>query len=165
MGHEAETVSRDAEIPAFGSYPLDVAALLPGLRWPEQVEIRAGKHFVWPRYEVRNPAGRLRIAHPNVERVDLEPDPRIPELGNLLGKAFLLPAPVLPIDRFRSLALPTPMSTAPRDLPIAAILYDADGREAARHAFGRLPRDHAARLDDDPMLGGRDLLPGHRHET
>src|SRR3546814_13635896 len=90
--------------------------------------------------------------------------PRIPELGNLLGKAFLLPAPVLPIDRFRSLALPTPMSTAQRDLPIAAILYDADGREAARHAFGRLPRDHAALPDVDAMLDGRDLLQGYGPE-
>src|SRR3546814_3611361 len=115
--------------------------------------------------DLRNPAGRLRIAHPDLERGDLEPDPRIPELGNLLGKAFLLPAPVLPIDRFRSLALPTPMSTAQRDLPIAAILYDADGREAARHAFGRLPRDHAALLDVDAMLDGRDLLQGYGHET
>src|SRR3546814_5986745 len=52
-----------------------------------------------PRYEViANGAmkpPRRRIAHANVERVDLKPDPRIPELSNLLGKGFILPAPIL----------------------------------------------------------------------
>src|SRR4029079_7776158 len=91
--------------------------------------------------------GRRHIAHVNVERIDLKPDPRIAELGNLMGKGFLLPAPILPPDRWRSIALPTPMATCQTALPIAGIVIDGSGREVARHAFGNLPRDHAVMLD------------------
>lgn len=137
----------DREVPAFGSYALDTRDLLPDARWPQQIEVQAGKHMVRPRYEVLSDNGRGRIAHVNVERVDLEPDPRIPELANLMGKGFLLPAPVLPPDRFRSLVLPTPMASRQDNLPIAALVYDSNGREIAAQAFGCLPRDHAEALD------------------
>ena len=154
----------DREIPPFGSYPVDVSSLLPGLRWPAQIEIRAGKHFVRPRYEVITDAGRQRIAHANVERADLEPDPRIPEIGNLLGKSYVLPAPILPTDRFRSIALPTPMATGQRNLPLAAIVYDHEGREVARRRFGCLPRDHECALNADDLLNGGGNLPsGYGH--
>jgi hypothetical protein len=144
----------DAEIPPFGSCALDVASLLPDVVWPAQIEIQAGKHFVRPRYEVASGNGRTRISHPNVERVDLVADPKIPEIGNLLGKSYILPAPVLPMARYRSSALPTPMSTAQTDLPVAAIVYDPAGKEVARHGFGRLPRDHAELLDLDQLVNG-----------
>src|SRR5262249_24723578 len=90
---EARPVAR--EIPPFASYAVDVGALLPELAFPEQIEVKAGKYFVRPRYEVVGPRAR-RIAHVNVERTDLKPDPRIAELDNLMGKGFILPAPVLP---------------------------------------------------------------------
>lgn len=159
-----ETARLDREIPAFGTYALDVASLLPGLSWPAQIEIAAGKHFVRPRYEVVRGAHR-RIAHPNVERQDLKPDPQIPELGNLLGKSYILPAPILPTERFRSIALPTPMSTAQRNLPLAAVLYDSRGKEVARRRLGCLPRDHAATLDADVLLNGKSggLAGGYGH--
>ena len=51
MGDAGFTLLENA-IPPFGSYALDVASLLPDLRWPAQIEIYAGKHFVRPRYEV-----------------------------------------------------------------------------------------------------------------
>ncbi|MBL4721817.1 MAG: hypothetical protein JKY20_11900 [Alphaproteobacteria bacterium] len=145
------------DVPPFGGVALDVASLLPNLKWPAQIEIKAGKHFVRPRYEVitkdtESGAQRRRISHPNVERTDLAPDPAILSLSPSLGKGFLLPAPILPIDRFRTLALPTPMSTGQSDLPVAAILYDRDGAELARHNFGRLERGHAALLDVDSLL-------------
>ncbi|MEZ5668038.1 MAG: hypothetical protein R3F55_11510 [Alphaproteobacteria bacterium] len=164
----AEEAAFDRAVPAYGTAPLDVADLLPGLRWPEQVEITAGRHFVRPRYEVLEDAGpdgvgRQRIAHPNVQRIDLKPDPKIRELANLLGKGHLLPAPVLPVDRFRSIALPTPMARGQADLPLAAILYDRDGREVGRRAFGRLPRDHAAALDAAELLDSRALPGGYGH--
>jgi len=142
----------EREVPPFGTYALDTAELLPGARWPQQLEIRAGKHFVRPRYEVipansgtapaspRESGGRRRIAHVNVERTDLKPDPRIPELANLMGKGFLLPAPLLPPERFRTSVLPTPMATCQRNLPIALLVYDSGGRERARRPFGCLPR-------------------------
>ncbi|HAA91459.1 MAG TPA: hypothetical protein DCE33_03375, partial [Rhodospirillaceae bacterium] len=114
----------DEEVPAFGSYPLDVAKLQPDVAWPAHLEVHAGKHFVRPRYEVTTREGRLRISHPNVERTDLTPDEKIPELNNLMGKGFLLPAPILPLDRFKTSLLPTPMATCQESLPIAAIAYD-----------------------------------------
>ena len=43
-----------------------------------------------------SPASGRRIAHVNVERADLRPDPKLPDLAALLGKGYLLPAPVLP---------------------------------------------------------------------
>ena len=143
-------------VPAFGSYALDVAELLPAAKWPQQIEIRAGKHFVRPRYEVIDTApahrGRRRIAHPNVEREDLKPDPKIAELGNLMGKGYLLPAPVLPLKDWRSTALPTPMATCQSELPVAALLFDSAGREVARHRFGRLKRRDSVAVEADDLL-------------
>ena len=58
-------------------------------------------------------------------------DPGIAELSNLLGKVFHLPAPVLPMSRFSSEALATPMSTA-------------------EHVAGRLDRIRTGRRGSDP---------------
>ena len=134
----------------FATLALDVATLLPQARWPQQIEIVAGKYMVRPRYEVC--AGkRRRIAHVNVERTDLKPDPALPELGNLLGKGYLLPAPILPSKRWRSIALPTPMARAQAELPIALVAYDVAGHEIARHRFGRLQRRDSVALDIDEI--------------
>ncbi len=67
-------------IGAFATKSLSVSQLLPAARWPQQVEIRAGKHFVRPRYEVLRKNGRRRIAHPNVERNDLKLDAQLADL-------------------------------------------------------------------------------------
>ena len=142
----------DREIPAFGTYPVDVGDVLPNLNWPEQIELQAGKHVVRPRYEMVSATGRHRIAHVNVERTDLTGDPAIPGLAAHLGKGYLLPAPVLPTDRFESVVLPTPMSTAQSSLPVALTLYDADGTEVLRHPMGVLGRDHAAMLEATALL-------------
>jgi len=159
----SEIALLDEEIPGYATRALSVAELLPGARWPEQLEIQAGKHFVRPRYEVTE-GNRRRIAHANVERADLKPDPGIADLGNLMGKGFILPAPVLPPDRWRSIALPTPMSTTQAKLPIAALLIDPSGRERARHDFGRLPRDHAEALDMGALANdGAILEDGYGH--
>lgn len=152
----------DGPIAPFATVALDVAALLPEARWPSQMEVQAGKHMVRPRYEVlRN--GQRRIAHVNVERTDLKPDPRIAELGNLIGKGFLLPAPVLPLNRWRSVALPTPMATCQKELPVSAILYDRSGQEVTRHRFGRLARQDSVALDVDQWLDGRALASDYGH--
>lgn len=153
-------------IPAFGTYPLDVSALLPKARWPQQVEVQAGKHFVRPRYEITNlRTGRSRIAHANVERVDLKVDPRLSELSGLLGKGFLLLGPILPTDRYRTWFLPTPMSTTQTHLPIQAAIVDAAGTEVARHRFGNLPRAESEALDVGALLAreGATLPSGRGH--
>jgi hypothetical protein len=140
---------------AFATRRLNAAELLPRARWPQQIEIRAGKHLVRPRYEVLRKNGHQRIAHPNVEREDLRPDPQLPELGSLLGKGFILPAPVLPLDRFRSMILPTPMSTAQTRLPVKLVIYDAAGRKAAEQSFGNLSRSDSVAFAANEILNGR----------
>ncbi len=159
---DARVQSIEREIAPFATYALDLAQALPAARWPQQIEMRAGKYMVRPRYEVVR-EGKRRIAHVNVERTDLAPDPRIPELGNLLGKGYLLPAPVLPRDTWRSLALPTPMATTQQDLPVGIIVYDGSGREAARHRFGRLLRRHSVAVDLDEIINGAELPAGYGH--
>jgi len=159
MGEEA-CVALPEVIGPFASHAVDVARLLPGLAWPRQIEIRAGKHVVRPRYEVI--AGeRRRIAHVNVERADLEPDPQLPRLAETLGKGYLLPAPVLPRGEWESFLLPTPMALAQRELPIAVLVYDPDGNEIARVPLGRLPRDHACALSLDEISDGLGPAYGH----
>jgi len=124
-----------------------VADVLPDSVWPQQIEISAGKHFVRPRYEITTSAGDRRIAHANVERVDLKPDPGILDLRNLMGKGYILPAPILPTDTWNSVALPTPMSTCQSELPVALLTIDSEGRETGRLPLGRLRRDHARQID------------------
>ena len=151
MGHE-RVAWLEREVPAFGVHALDTRDLLPEARWPQQIEVRAGKHFVRPRYEVFVAEGRSRIAHANVERNDLKPDPHIPELGNLMGKGYILPAPVLPRAGFRSIVLPTPMATCQETLPLRAVVYDRDGQELGARRLGALPRDHAVAFDAGELL-------------
>lgn len=147
MGDE-RVVTIDESIGPFATRVIDVAELLPDLAWPAQIELRAGKHVVRPRYEVIE-HGRRRIAHVNVERADLKPNPELPRLRETLGKGYLLPAPILPRGEWQSLLLPTPMAVAQDELPIAALVYDPAGNEIARHRFGRLRRGHRAELDLD----------------
>ncbi|HEY5047309.1 MAG TPA: hypothetical protein VII49_04740 [Rhizomicrobium sp.] len=161
MGSNA-IVRLDETLAPFATRALHVSELLPELRWPRQIEIHAGKHFVRPRYEVTSQNGHSRIAHPNVERADLKPDPNLARLGNLLGKGHILPAPILPLDRFSSVALPTPMSTAQDHLPVKALVYDAKGVRVAEHRFGNLPRDHGAVLDVSALALGK-LTTGYGH--
>jgi hypothetical protein len=155
MGAEAP-VTLDRAIAPFASVALDVADLLPGLHWPAQVELRAGRHFVRPRYEVVQ-NGRTRIAHVNVERADLTPDRGIPALSNLLGRGYLLPFPVLPRGRFTTVVQPTPMAESQADLPIRIDVFDPAGRLVAERFLGRLPRNHDLALD----LAELDAAGGH----
>jgi hypothetical protein len=155
MGAEAP-VPVSVEIPPFASVPIDVSTLMPGLSWPAQIELRSGRHVVRPRYEIRRD-GRTRIAHMNVERADLLPDPGIKSLSNLLGRGYLLPFPILPPDRFRSIVQPTPMAEQQRNLPIRIDVFDREGRAVAQRFLGRLPRDHDLAFDLDDLASA----PGH----
>jgi len=150
----------DEPIAGFATRVLDVAELLPDLAWPAQIELHAGKHMVRPRYEVIK-SERRRIAHVNVERGDLKPNPELPGLAATLGKGYLLPAPILPRDEWQSVVLPTPMAVTQAELPIAAIAYDPEGREVARQQLGRLPRAHRSELDLDPLAAS--LSDGYGH--
>ena len=147
----------------FASVALDVATLLPGLRWPAQIELRSGRHMVRPRYEVVR-GGRTRIAHANVERADLRPDPGIPALPPQLGRGYLLPVPVLPRAAFRTLIQPTPMAERQASLPVRLDVFGPDGTPAASHFLGCLPRNHDVAVDLDDLLPEGALAGGGHAE-
>jgi hypothetical protein len=162
MGAEVP-VPIDREIPPFASYPLNVSELLPGLHWPSQIELRAGRHVVRPRYEVRR-NGRTRIAHINIERSDLRADPGIRTLSAALGRGFLLPFPVLPRATFRTSVLPTPMAVSEMNLPLRLDVFANEGAKVAEHYLGVLSRNHEVALDLDAVLGLDSLGEGGHAE-
>lgn len=141
----------DQVIPGFGCSAINVKDLLPSASWPQQIEVQAGKHFVRPRYEVVT-SERRRIAHANVERTDLKSDPELKKLGVVFGKGFILPAPILPLKDWDTLALPTPMATTQQNLPITFIVYDSSGDEMGRHPFGNLARRDSKVFDVSKWL-------------
>ena len=153
------------EVPAFGCHAVDIGTIMPGIKWPEQIEIKAGRYFVRPRYEVKAPTGRIRFGHVNVERTDLVPDANLPKLGERMGKGYILPLPVLPLADYRATFLPTPMTTTTRELPVAFVIYDADGEEVARRSLGRLPRRSSVPVEVDALLAeaGAALGAGFGH--
>jgi hypothetical protein len=144
------------EVAPFASVAVDVAELLPGLHWPAQIELRTGRHVVRPRYEIHR-GGHTRIAHVNVERADLRPDPGIRTLSNLLGRGYILPFPVLPPVDFRTIVQPNPMAERQDSLPVRLDVFTSDGRLAAQRFLGNLPRDHDLALD----LADLDADAGH----
>jgi hypothetical protein len=143
----------DREVGPFATVALDVGAMLPDATWPDQIEIRAGRHIVRPRYEVTR-VGRTRIAHVNVERDNLQPDPGISHLSPLLGRGYLLPFPILDRAQFRSIVQPTPMATTQKNLPLRLDVFDTAGRRVAQRFLGCLPRDHAVALEVDDVAAG-----------
>ncbi len=151
-----QPVSYSQALGPFATVALNVRDFLPGLRWPAQIEVRAGRHVVRPRYEITR-ADRVRIAHVNVERDNLKPDPGIPTMPADLGRGYLLPFPILPRARFRSIVQPTPMSTAQANLPIRMDVFDREGRKVHERFLGRLPRAHDLALDFDDI----DVEAGH----
>ena len=153
MGAETPVVYAH-EIGPFATVGLDVADLLPDLRWPAQIELRAGRHMVRPRYEVTR-GDRTRIAHVNVERADLRPDPAIPGLAAELGRGFLLPFPVLDPARFRTIVQPTPMAETQATLPLRLDVFASDGTKLAERFLGNLPRNHGLALDLDDVPEAR----------
>ena len=161
MGAEAP-VSLPRFVPGYATVAVDVAELLPGVRWPAQIEVRAGRHVVRPRYEVIR-SGRVRIAHVNVERADLKPDAAIRALSNLLGRGFLLPFPVLPRKHFRSIVQPNPMAESQATLPLRLEVFDASGAAVVGRFLGCLPRRHDLALDLDTLLPDRALFDEGGH--
>ena len=161
MGDE-KIVRLDREIAPFGTYRLSVSELLPNARWPQQIEIQAGKHFVRPRYEITSGNGHMRIAHPNVERSDLKPDAKLPQL-KLMGKGHILPAPLLPTERFTTWVLPTPMSTSLKYLPVKVMIYSARGTLVMEHSFGNMKRSDSVALNLNDLLKDQKIESGYGH--
>jgi len=160
MGAEAPLAINE-EIPPFATCPIDVADFFPRLRWPAQLEFRAGRHVVRPRYEVTG-NGRTRIAHINVERADLLDDPGIKNLHPALGRGFLLPFPILDRAAYKTIVQPTPMAERERNMPLRLDVFAPDGGKLAEKFLGVLPRDHETAIDLDDVLGP-DMLPHGGH--
>jgi hypothetical protein len=152
MGAE-QPVALTEEVGPFATVAVDVARVLPELRWPAQIELRAGRHVVRPRYEVTR-GERVRIAHVNVERGDLKPDPVIARLPGQLGRGYLLPFPVLPRERFRSIVQPTPMAVSQTTLPLRLDVFDEAGNKQAERFLGCMARNHDVALEVDDVSAG-----------
>ena len=170
MGEE-RVVALAEPIGPFASRAVDVAELLPDLAWPRQIELRAGKHVVRPRYEVLA-GGRRRIAHVNVERDDLLPDPELPDLGALLGKGFAEPRSgssrigtqigALDIDVRDAAPLAGENLVARPDDMLAGAQFDLPRPEKIRQQLGDIDRAAGERPE---RLGQRDdALLAHRVE-
>jgi len=155
----SERVRYAKPIPPFATQPINVTQLLPAARYPDQIEIDAGRYFVRPRYEVvrnrtrsANAPAHRRIAHANVERTDLRPDTALPKLHKALGRGYIMPLPVLPLARFATHMLPTPMACAQKNLPLRADLFAPDGTLCAQKFLGKIPRARSTCLKLDDWL-------------
>ncbi len=153
------------EIPPFATREIDVSVLLPQARWPAQIEITAGRHFVRPRFETKDHRGHRRIAHANVERTDLKPDPELTNAEKVMGKGYIMPLPVLPCGEFKSVMVPTPMARTQRELPLRAELIDASGKSVDSLYLGRIPRRQSLEINIEKWLTEiNDVLPsGYGH--
>ncbi len=148
-----QPVTLNEAIPPFATRAVDTRAVLPALAWPDQIEILAGRHIVRPRYEIAR-AGRLRMAHVNVERDNLRPDAGIATLSPLLGRGYLLPFPVLNRNQFRTIVQPTPMATTQANLPLRLDVFDTEGTRVAQRFLGCLSRDQSIAIEVDDVPEG-----------
>jgi hypothetical protein len=162
MGAEAP-VAIQIDIPPFATLAVDVADHLPALHWPSQIELRAGRYTIRPRYEVRQNY-RTRIAHMNVERSDLRADPGINTLSAALGRGFILPFPILPRPQYNTAVLPTAMSTGSLANPLRIDIFSDDGAKIAEQYLGALPRKHRMACDLDVALQADQLSRGGHAE-
>ncbi len=154
MGSD-ETVAFDRPIAPFATCPVDVAKLFPHVRWPRQLEVHAGRYVVRPRYEVVDRKGRRWIAHTNVERTDLKSDLDIATISKTMGKGYILPIPILPVDRWQSIVLPTPMSTCQQDVALTLLVYNSNGRQMVKHPLGKSDRGSIKDIHITQLLGKR----------
>ena len=157
MGPDSRS-TLNQDVGPFATVALDVADFLPDVHWPAQVEIRAGRHVVRPRYEVTQ-NDRMRIAHVNVERDNLRSDPAHPRAAARDGARL---HPALPHSASRPLPL---RSSSRRRCPRRSatcrsgwMCSTPDGTQARRRRFlGCLPRDHALAMDMEEF----DVDQGH----
>jgi hypothetical protein len=162
MGADAP-VAINEEIGPFATRAIDVSRYLPQVNWPSQIEVRAGRHVMRPRYEVTRNA-RTRIAHVNVERSDLRPDPQLKMLSPELGRGYLLPFPILPRTKFRTIVQPNPMAVSESNTPLRLELFATDGSKVAERYLGVLPRNHDLALDLDTVIPAGSLSDGGHAE-
>ncbi len=155
-----EFTAIDRRIPAYGTAAIDPQDYFPGLSWPTQFEIRADKFCCRPRYEIAYGAGYRSAAHVNIERTDLKPAPDIAGMTRLLGKGFILPAPLLPLADWSSTVLPTPMATWADGIALTLRAYDPDGAQVMETPLGKRGRGDQIAIALDQALGDPARLEG-----
>lgn len=151
MGKDDVSYRLPESISPFASLPISLQQALPGVCWPCQVEVKAGRYCVRPRYEVVRQTRRT-ISHINVEREDLAPDPKWPRIASHFGKGYLLTCPLFPLSQFHQKLLPTPMSRLYTQAPVKVSAYTAEGKRFAEKWLGNLPRSHRHTLDISEWL-------------
>jgi hypothetical protein len=102
------------------------------------------------------------IAHANVERSDIVPEPVPPAVLAAFGKGPLVVAPLPPPERWRTHVLPTPMARHRTPQALVVRARDPEGREIACRSLGALPRDHAVALDLGDVIAPGDR-PAYGH--
>jgi len=148
------------EIPPYGTAAIDIGEAFPDVAWPGQLEVRANKYFCRPRYEIVMADGHRSTAHPNVERTDLKPAADLPEATGILGKGFILPGPLLPVENWTSIVLPTPMASWQDGVALILRAYDSDGALVVEQPLGKRARGDSAAIEIDRLLDGRAALAG-----
>jgi hypothetical protein len=156
----AEFTPVDREIPAYGTVAIEAAEYFPGVSWPRQFEIRADRYFCRPRYEIEYGGGYRSAAHVNIERTDLKAEHDIAEMTRLLGKGFILPAPLLPVDDWSTSVLPTPMATWEDGIALTLRAYDPEGVQVMETPLGRRSRGDQVAVALDQALGDPARLNG-----
>jgi len=94
----------------------------------------------------------------------LQPDPGIKTLHREMGRGFLLPFPILPRGRFKTIVQPTPMATSELNMPLRLDVFAPDGAQVAEKFLGLLPRNHNVALDLDEVLPAGALPDGGHAE-
>jgi len=119
-------LSLDSDLAPFASYPL----CLPDSETAActQVMVDCGYQLIRPRYEV-NTGQRRRIAHVNVYREDLNADQDYRNHELELGSGYMLTAPVLDPEEYKTEFLVTPMSPAQNSLCLNLSTFGHDGTE------------------------------------
>jgi len=145
----------------FATIPLNVTDLLPDEKWGGQLEIHAGKYLVRPRYEITGPGSKRRIAHVNVERTDLVPDPNLAKIRGLVGKGYLLPAPILPTSEYSVTVLWTPMATTQAQLAAKLSVFDKEGSELGSQTLKIVDRGQSVPISLTEHLQALDVGLGN----
>jgi hypothetical protein len=158
----------DFALPPFASREVDVAAAIinTDLTDATQLQLLAGGHLVRPRYEVQGAGGRRRIAHLNVIREDLQADADYAAISDLLGDGYLLPAPLLDPELYRSEFLVTPMSAAQKELGLRVALRRFDGECVEQRSLGLKQANSHEWTDVSELApsGGGHLVLSHQPE-
>ena len=150
----------DCTVPPYGTVAVEAADYFPDLSWPAQFEIRGNKFFCRPRYEIEYGAGYRSAAHVNIERTDLKAAADIADMTRLLGKGFILPAPLLPLDEWSTTVLPTPMATWEDDVALTLRAYDPGGAMVMETPLGKRSRGDQTAIALDQALGDPAVLSG-----